>query len=136
MRRNLSAYATTPQIIGTGSYIPEIVKKNLDFQHHNFYTKENTLIETEAAVIAQKFQDITGIAERRYVTDDMRSSDIAFEAAKLAIEDSGIDPETLSQIIIAHNFGDVNKHSNQTDNVPVFGRSGKTHAGHQKILSA
>ncbi len=106
------------QIIGTGSYIPEIVKKNLDFQHHNFYTKENTLIETEAAVIAQKFQDITGIAERRYVTDDMRSSDIAFEAAKLAIEDSGIDPETLSQIIIAHNFGDVNKHSNQTDNVP------------------
>jgi 3-oxoacyl-[acyl-carrier-protein] synthase III len=106
------------QIIGTGSYVPEIVKKNTDFHENKFYTNENALIETEAAVISQKFQDITGIAERRYVSDDLRCSDIAFKAAKLALEDSGIDPETLSQVIVAHNFGDVNKHSNQTDCVP------------------
>jgi 3-oxoacyl-[acyl-carrier-protein] synthase-3 len=31
---------------------------------------------------------------------------------------SGVDPETIDQLILAHNFGDVMKHSIQTDAVP------------------
>ena len=99
------------QIIGTGSYIPEVTQRNIDFAQHTFYDQNNEQIDRAPEVIAQKFQDITGIAERRYVSEDLTSSDIAFEASKRAIEDSKIDPETIDQIIFAHNFGDVTKHT-------------------------
>jgi len=109
------------QIIGTGSYIPEVTQRNIDFAQHTFYDQNNEQIDRAPEVIAQKFQDITGIAERRYVSEDLTSSDIAFEASKRAIEDSKIDPETIDQIIFAHNFGDVTKHTIQTDCVPSLG---------------
>ena len=41
-------------------------------------------------------------------------------AARRAIEDSGIDPETLDQIIVAHNFGNVLKNTIQTDALPAL----------------
>jgi 3-oxoacyl-[acyl-carrier-protein] synthase-3 len=50
----------------------------------------------------------------------MNSSDMAVIAAKRAIEDSGIDAETLDQIILAHNFGNVVKHTIQTDVLPAL----------------
>lgn len=34
----------------------------------------------------------------------MNTSEMATEASKLAIQDAGIDPETIDQIIVAHNF--------------------------------
>ena len=116
-------------ITGTGSYIPDQIKRNADFQHHRFFTESNELIETPAIEISKKFQDITGIAERRYAAEDMSSSDIALIAAQRAIEDSGIDPETLDQIIFAHNFGDVVKHTIQTDNVPSLASRVKHNLG-------
>ena len=45
--------------------------------------------------IVDKFRDITGIEERRYVDDNMNASDMATIAATRAIADAGIDPETL-----------------------------------------
>ena len=39
-------------------------------------------------------------------------------AAALAIEDAGIDPETIDQIIVAHNFGNVIAGTIQSDAVP------------------
>jgi 3-oxoacyl-[acyl-carrier-protein] synthase III len=68
--------------------------------------------------ISEKFEAITGIAERRYVTDDLNTSDIATIAARKAIEDAGIDPEQLDQIIVANDFGDVTKDTIQTDLLP------------------
>ena len=59
--------------------------------------------------MAEKFLEITGIKERRYVTDNLCTSDIALIAAEKAIEDAKIDRETLDYIILAHNFGDVKK---------------------------
>ncbi len=106
------------QIIGTGSFIPDVVQQNVDFSQHRFYDQNNELIDRAPEVIAEKFQEITGIAERRYANEEMTASDIAFEAAKIAIADSRIDPETIDQIIFAHNFGDVTKHTIQTDCVP------------------
>lgn len=106
------------QIIGTGSYIPDIIKTNDAFHLNHFYSADGDLITTPAEVIAQKFQDITGIVERRYVSEDLCSSDIGFLAAQHAIADAGIDPESIDQIVFAHNFGDVTKHTIQTDNVP------------------
>lgn len=52
------------------------------------------------------------------MTDDLNTSDIATIAAKKAIEDAKIDPETLDYIIFAHNFGNVKKGAIQTDILP------------------
>src|SRR5689334_21343561 len=105
-------------ISGTGAYIPHETKTNYDFVVHNFYGDDLTLIKAPAAEIVEKFKLITGIEERRYASHDLNTSDIGAIAAKRAIEDAAIDPETLDQVIVAHNFGNVIKHSIQTDLVP------------------
>ncbi len=107
-------------ITGTGSYIPTEIKKNSDFINQKFYAEDSTPIETDSATIIDKFHKITGIAERRYVSDNLTASNIAAFAAANAIEDSGINPETLDLIIVAHNFGDVKKGSIQSDTVPAL----------------
>jgi len=106
------------KITGVGSYIPEIVMKNEDFLNHKFYTETGEGFDEHPEIIIKKFEQITGIKERRYVSKDLNNSDIATEAAKRAIKDADIDPETLDYIIIAHNFGDVKHDSNQTDILP------------------
>jgi 3-oxoacyl-[acyl-carrier-protein] synthase III len=105
-------------ITGTGSYIPTEVITNRDFTIHNFYAEDHVRIETPPTEVVEKFRQITGIGERRYATANLNASDLATIAAKRAIEDSGINPETIDQIILAHNFGNVVKHTIQTDAVP------------------
>ncbi|MBP6236464.1 MAG: ketoacyl-ACP synthase III [Saprospiraceae bacterium] len=107
-------------IIGSGSYIPEEIKTNRDFTVHDFYGEDHKRIESSPDIIVQKFQEITGIEERRYATHEHNSSDLAFIASQIAIEDAGIDKESLDQIIFAHNYGDVTKHHIQTDAVPAL----------------
>lgn len=107
-------------ITGTGCYIPEFIKSNNDFINQEFYTEENQHITTPPQEIIEKFQAITGIEERRYINDNMNSSDMATIAARIAIEESGIDPEELDQIILAHNFGNVLKNTIQTDILPAL----------------
>jgi 3-oxoacyl-[acyl-carrier-protein] synthase-3 len=107
-------------ITGTGCYIPEVIKTNKDFIKQDFYSDNAKSITTASQEIVDKFQEITGIEERRYVNDEMNSSDMATIASRLAIEDSGIDPEELDQIILAHNFGNVIKNTIQTDVLPAL----------------
>ncbi len=105
-------------ITGTGSYIPDDIQSNRDFFQHVFYTENNERLDTPPPQVVEKFCQITGIAERRYARNDMNASDLATIAARMAIEDSGIDPETIDQIILAHNFGNVIKETIQMDAVP------------------
>lgn len=105
-------------ITGTGSYIPTEIVTNNDFASHNFYAEDKKKIETNPEVVVEKFKAITGIAERRYATSDLNASDLATIAAQRAITDAAVDPETIDQIIVAHNFGNVVKDTFQTDNVP------------------
>jgi 3-oxoacyl-[acyl-carrier-protein] synthase-3 len=105
-------------ITGAGSYIPTEIITNKNFSEHNFYAEDGKRIETPPQEVVDKFQQITGIAERRYASTELNNSDIGTLAAQKAIEDSGVDPETLDQLIVAHNFGDVIKHTIQTDAVP------------------
>jgi 3-oxoacyl-[acyl-carrier-protein] synthase-3 len=107
-------------ITGTGCYIPNQIKTNSDFLSNKFYAEDRTIINMESHIIIDKFQKITGIAERRYVSDDFNTSDIATIAAYDAIHDSGIDMETLDMIIVAQNFGNVIKNTVQTDAVPAL----------------
>lgn len=109
---------TNVVITGTGSYVPKNVVTNQDFAKNKFYDTDGQEFEASHEEIAKKFKAITGIQERRYVDDDLVASDIGAIAGRLAIEDSGIDPETIDQIIVAHNFGDVKSNTVQTDVLP------------------
>lgn len=105
-------------ISGTGSYIPDNTISNTAFEEAQFYDKDHTPIDQPGAVVTRKFQAITGIEERRYANPEQRTSDIAAIAAQRAIEDAGCDPETIDQIIVAHNFGDVIHDTIQSDIMP------------------
>ncbi len=116
------------KIIGTGSYIPEIVKKNEDFINNDFYENFDKKIDKNNDEVIQKFYEITGIKERRYIPDDLTNSDIAYFAAKKAIEDSNIDPETLDYIIVGHNYGNV-RFGTHSDMVPSIAARVKNKLG-------
>ena len=107
-------------ITGTGSYIPGLVIPNNSFSDNHFYGEDGVLINTPNAEIFEKFKDITGIYERRYAEENVNTSDLATKAAALAIEDAGIDPETIDQIIVAHNFGNVITGTIQSDTIPAI----------------
>lgn len=108
-------------ITGTGCYIPPHVQTNQDFAQHVFYSEDHQPLDTPPQVVVDKFKQITGIEERRYTTDNLTASDIGAMAAKAAIENSGIDPETIDQVIVAHNYGNTLKHTIQMDSVPCLG---------------
>ncbi len=105
-------------ITGTGSYIPTNIRFNKDFEDHNFYGENKERLPTVATEIVEKFKLITGIQERRYANPELTTSDIGAMAAEKAIIDSGIDRDTIDQLIVAHNFGDVIYNSIQSDAVP------------------
>ncbi len=113
-------HTTRSIITGTGSYVPPFIKTNADFAMNSFYTEDNVKIETDPLEVVRKFEKITGISERRYADVGLNSSDMGALAAELAIKDSGCDKETIDQIIVAHNFGNVLKHSIQTDVLPAL----------------
>lgn len=106
------------KITGIGSYIPSAVEKNEDFNDHLFLNSDGSSIKHDNPVIIEKFKAITGIEERRYAKDHLTSSDLGFFAAEKAITNANIDPETLDYIIVAHNFGDVQKGKIQSDILP------------------
>jgi 3-oxoacyl-[acyl-carrier-protein] synthase-3 len=105
-------------ITRTGSYIPTLRIPNKHFLEHNFYGSDGKKLGKANNDIINKLQEITGIKERRYVTDDLNASDLAFLAAKQALD--GISKEKLEYIIIAHNFGDVSADNIRTDMVPTI----------------
>jgi 3-oxoacyl-[acyl-carrier-protein] synthase-3 len=110
---------TYTKIVGTGSYIPPKIIKNEYFKAFTFFDpSSNQPLEKSNEEIIQKFQEITNIVERRWIDDDMMNSDMAAEAIRNAITGTGIDPETLDFIIVAHNFGDTPMQSTNSDILP------------------
>lgn len=106
------------KIAGIGSYIPEKKVSNTDFGEHVFLNEDGTAFGYPNEVVIKKFKGITGIEHRRYAEDHLNSSDLAFFASQKAIENAGIDPETIDYIIFAHNFGDVKHGAIQSDMLP------------------
>ncbi len=105
-------------IAATGSYIPPVRVLNSDFLNHDFRAADGTPIPKTNEQIVAQFEAITGIKERRYVPSGTVTSDIAYAAAHDALTSSGLDPESLDLIIVAHNFGDVQREGGQPDLVP------------------
>jgi len=94
-------------IIGSGSYLPNRIIGRDYFLDSEFYAEDGQKIDKPAEETISKFVEITEIENRRFIEDDLSNSKIGYEAAKIAIEDAKIDPETLDYIIYASNFGEV-----------------------------
>jgi 3-oxoacyl-[acyl-carrier-protein] synthase III len=107
-------------ITGTGSYIPSRIVTNEDFISNEFYESNGIKIEKSGQEIADKFQEITTIAERRYISDNMTTTDMAYLAAIEAIKAAGIEQEELDYVIVANNFGDTTPNNRASDNIPAM----------------
>jgi len=75
-------------ILGTGSFLPPKIVTNFDLEH---------IIDTTDAWITER----SGIKQRHYVDDTLTTSDMAYYAAKQAIETANIDPNDIDMIICA-----------------------------------
>ncbi len=75
-------------ITGTGSYLPETVLTNFDLEK---------MVDTSDEWIRQR----TGIVERRIAEDDIATSDLSAQAARLAIKKAQIDPLEIEMILVA-----------------------------------
>jgi len=105
-------------ITKTGSYIPSVRVENKEFLNSEFFDADGIKISKSTEDIVNKLQEITCIRERRYVEDDLNTSDIAFLAAEQALD--GTDREDLDYIIVAQNLGDVRSDNIKTDMVPTI----------------
>ncbi len=81
------------RITGTGSYVPEKVMTNFDFE--KFMETSDEWIRTR-----------TGIRERHVAADGENTSDLATKAAERALEMAGVKPEELDGIILGTITGD------------------------------
>ena len=104
-------------IAGTGSYIPENIVSGDSFLNSTFYDN-GVILEKDNADIISKFTEITEIKERRYIDENLLNSNMAAIASLRAIENAGIDKESLDHIIFCHNFGDIKSGSNRMDMLP------------------
>jgi 3-oxoacyl-[acyl-carrier-protein] synthase III len=82
------------RIAGTGKYLPERVLTNFDLEK---------MVETSDEWIRSR----TGIERRHIAADDQATSDLAFEAARIAIEDSGLAPSAIELIIVGTTTPDL-----------------------------
>jgi len=105
-------------ITASGSYIPPATIPNEHFLGNEFYGIDGNRLERPNPEIINKLYEITGIRERRYVTDGLLTSDIATIAAREALD--GLDRESLDYIVVAQNLGDVKRDNIRTDMVPTI----------------
>jgi len=76
------------RITGLGHYLPEKVLTNFDFEK---------MVDTSDEWIVTR----TGIRERHFTAEGEATSDMAFEASKVALADAGVDAKDLDIIMIA-----------------------------------
>jgi 3-oxoacyl-[acyl-carrier-protein] synthase III len=107
-------------IIGTGSHLPEQVVPNAHFVSHHFRGRDGHLLDGANADLLRQFEAITGIRERRWAPEERDASHLGEDAARKALDDAAIDPESLDYILFAHNFGDVRAGTAQVDCVPAL----------------
>ena len=89
-------------IVGAGSHIPSRAVSNTEFLKNEFFEAQDKPCDpAKSGSIVKKFEEITNIAERRYVTDDLVTSDIAVLSARSALVNSEIDKESLDYLIVA-----------------------------------
>ncbi len=76
------------RITGTGMYVPEKVVTNFDLEK---------LMDTSDAWIRER----AGIIERRFAESNVGSAGLAYEAAKIALQNAKLEPKDIDLIIFA-----------------------------------
>ena len=82
------------RIVGTGRYLPEKVLTNFDLEK---------MVDTSDEWIRTR----TGVERRHAVADDQTTSDMCVEAAKVAIEDAGIDVTDIDMVLVGTTTPDL-----------------------------
>jgi len=77
---------TYSRIVGTGRYLPERIMTNFDLEK---------IVDTTDEWIRTR----TGVERRHVVAEDQTTSDMCVEAAKVAIEDAGVDVSEIDLVI-------------------------------------
>ncbi|MCI0468810.1 MAG: ketoacyl-ACP synthase III [Nitrospirae bacterium] len=103
------------KIISTGSYLPHKRLTNQDLAR---------MVDTSDEWITER----TGIKERRIAEDSQSTSDLAYEASKIALRDVGLKPKEIDLIIVATATPDMFfpstacflQHRLHAKNVPAF----------------
>ena len=79
---------TFSKIIGSGSYLPDRILTNQDLEK---------MLDTTDEWITTR----TGIKQRHIIADDQVTSDMAYEASKMALQDANLDAQDIDLIILA-----------------------------------
>lgn len=82
------------RIAGTGRYLPEKVLTNFDLEK---------IVDTTDEWIRTR----TGVERRHHVADDETTSDMCVEAARVAIDDAGIDVSDIDFILVGTTSPDL-----------------------------
>jgi 3-oxoacyl-[acyl-carrier-protein] synthase-3 len=82
------------RIVGTGRYLPEKILTNADLEK---------MVDTSDEWIRSR----TGVERRHVVAPDQTTSDMCVEAAKVAIEDAGIDVTDIDMVIVGTTSPDL-----------------------------
>lgn len=82
------------RILSVGSYLPERILTNSELE---------SMVDTSDEWITER----TGIRERRIADDRQAASDLAYEAAKIALVRAGLDAVDIDMIIVATITGDM-----------------------------
>ncbi len=85
---------TRSVVIGVGHYLPERIVENAEF--------EATIDTTD-----QWIRSRSGIERRHFAAEGQSTSDLATKAAKAALEDAGIDADSLDAIVLATSTADL-----------------------------
>jgi 3-oxoacyl-[acyl-carrier-protein] synthase-3 len=86
--RGVKKMAMKTKVLSTGYYLPDRILSNQDLEK---------MVDTNNEWIIER----TGIKERRIVEPDGKCSDLAYEAAKMALRNAKLDPMQLDLIIVA-----------------------------------
>jgi 3-oxoacyl-[acyl-carrier-protein] synthase-3 len=110
-----------PQILSTGSYVPERVVTNAEI--------DEILGESTSDWLAEN----VGILQRRWMTEDQTTSDLIVNAARAALEKAGIGPEELDLLIVSTDTPD---YLSPSTSVVVQHKLGAVNAGSYDVNSA
>jgi 3-oxoacyl-[acyl-carrier-protein] synthase III len=86
--------AVNVRILSVGSYVPRRILSNRDIEQ---------IVDTSDEWITTR----TGIKERRIAAADEATSDLAYEASKVALERAGLTARDIDLILVATSFPDM-----------------------------
>ncbi len=94
-------------LAATGTKLPERRIPNSFFNDRRFLNPDGSTMGKPVEEIIEKLEQITGIKERRYISAKGDSVPLMRDAAQAAIDTWGKDKNSIDQIIVAHNAGNM-----------------------------